>query len=64
MAKLLACVAETGANLIEVSHVREGVDLHVRETAVDLVLETRGSEHAERVLAALDKAGYPTSVKR
>jgi threonine dehydratase len=64
LAKLLACVAETGANLVEVSHVREGVELHVRETAVELVLETRGSGHAQRVLEALEAAGYGTSVKR
>ena len=48
-----------GANLVEVEHVREGVDLHVRETAVQLVLETRGREHAESVLATLRAAGYP-----
>ena len=37
-------------NIVDVSHVREGFDLHVRETAVELVLETRGREHADRVL--------------
>ena len=26
--------------------MREGLDLHVRETAVELVLETRGHDHA------------------
>jgi threonine dehydratase len=64
LASLLACVAETGANLVDVSHVREGVYLHVRETAVELVLETRGHEHAERVLAALAGAGYEARVLR
>jgi threonine dehydratase len=38
--------------------VREGVPLHVRETGVRLVLETRGPEHAEAVLAAVRAAGY------
>jgi threonine dehydratase len=38
--------------------MREGVDLHVRQTAVQLVLETRGRDHAERVLEALRAAGY------
>ena len=38
------CVADTGANLVDVSHLREGVYLHVRETAVELVLETRGHD--------------------
>jgi threonine dehydratase len=58
LAKLLACVGETGANLVEVSHMREGVDLHVRQTAVQLVLETRGRGHAQSVLDALRGAGY------
>jgi threonine dehydratase len=60
MAKLLGCVGETGANLLEVQHLREGVDLHVRQTAVQLVLETRGREHADEVLAAIAAAGYET----
>ncbi len=58
LAHLLACVAGAGANLVEVEHVREGVDLHVRETAVQLVLETRGREHARDVLAAIARDGY------
>jgi threonine dehydratase len=58
LAQLLGCVAETGANLLEVQHMREGVDLHVRQTAVQIVLETRGREHAQRVLEAIRAAGY------
>jgi threonine dehydratase len=58
LAGLLACVAETGANIVHVSHHREGLDLHVRETAVELVLETRGHEHAKRVRETLLAAGY------
>ena len=42
--------------------MREGIDLHVRETAVELVLETRGHEHAERVMAALAEGGYEARV--
>ena len=64
LAELLACVASTGANIVDVSHVREGLDLHVRETAVELVLETRGHEHAERVMAALADGGYEAQVIR
>jgi threonine dehydratase len=55
---LLTRVAQAGANVVDVSHVREGIELHVRETAVELVLETRGQDHADAVLAALDEAGY------
>ena len=62
LARLLAAVADAGGNIVDVSHVREGLDLHVRETAVELVIETRGHDHAEDVVAALNKAGYQTSV--
>jgi threonine dehydratase len=61
LAELLTKVARTGANLVEVSHVREGMDLHVRETAVQLVLETRGREHAREIERALTGAGYGVS---
>lgn len=64
LARLLDCVARTGANLVEVDHVREGVDLHVRETAVQLVLETRGPEHAAAVQEAIAGAGYAARVVR
>jgi threonine dehydratase len=64
LAQLLAHVAATGANLVDVSHVREGLDLHVRETAVELVLETRGHEHAAAIESALEAAGYKTQVVR
>jgi threonine dehydratase len=64
LARLLALVGEAGANLVDVEHLREGLDLHVRETAVQLVLETRGREHADDVLAQVRGAGYETRVVR
>ena len=64
LARLLDCVANEGANIVDVSHVREGVDLHVRETAVELVIETRGQEHADAVVAALTGAGYDARIVR
>jgi threonine dehydratase len=64
LAGLLVRVAEAGANIVDVSHVREGLDLHVRETAVELVIETRGHSHAETVMEALAAAGYVARVIR
>ena len=58
LASLLALVGEHRANLLDVQHIREGIDLHVRETGVQLVLETRSREHAERVTDAVRRAGY------
>jgi threonine dehydratase len=61
LAGLLATVAGAGANLIHVEHVREGVDLGVRETGIELTVGTRGRAHAAELLAALAEAGYESS---
>lgn len=61
LATLLSLVGRESANLVDITHVREGIDLHVRETAVQLVLETRGRAHADEVLAAIEAEGYETS---
>jgi threonine dehydratase len=58
LAELLALVADHGANLLDVQHIREGIDLHIRESAVQLVLETRGRGQANEVTAAVRAAGY------
>jgi threonine dehydratase len=58
LARLLSIFAEEGASVIDIEHVREGVDLHVRETGVTAVLEVRGPEHAESIIDAVRAAGY------
>ena len=58
LAGLLTLIGEMGANILDVQHIREGLDLHIQETAVQLVLETRGPEHADRVRTAINVAGY------
>jgi threonine dehydratase len=58
LARLLVRVADAGGNLVTVNHLREAVPLHIRETGVDLVLETRGEDHAADIVAALTGAGY------
>ncbi len=58
LAELLEVVARARANLLSVGHVREAVPLHVRETGIELTLETRGRSHTDELLAALADAGY------
>ncbi len=58
LARLLNVISEERANVIEVEHVREGVDLHVRETGVQIAMEVRNREHADRIVAAVRSAGY------
>jgi threonine dehydratase len=59
LARLLEEVAATGANVLDVVHIREGVDLHVRETGIRLVLQTDGRGHGESVLEAVRGHGFP-----
>ena len=58
LAELLGVIAGARANVMTVEHVREAVPLHVRETGVELTLETRGPRHTVEVLDALRAAGY------
>ncbi len=58
LAELLMLMAGARANVLGVEHRREAVPLHVRETGVELILETRGPGHTEDVLGALAAAGY------
>ena len=58
LARLLAELAEVEANVLDVVHERTSAHLHLGEVAVQLQVETRGSEHTERVLAHLRGRGY------
>jgi threonine dehydratase len=62
LAALLTRIGEGGGNLIDVAHVREGVGLSVGETGVELVMETRGPDHAERLLELISEGGYSARV--
>ncbi|MFA5774931.1 MAG: pyridoxal-phosphate dependent enzyme [Ilumatobacteraceae bacterium] len=61
LARLLTIFADLGANLIEVEHVREGLDLHARETGVQIVLEVRGNEHADAIIDSAKECDYEIS---
>ncbi len=58
LARLLAELAEAGANVLEVEHDRTTNSLHIGEVEVRLQLETRGVAHAETVLVRLRERGY------
>jgi threonine dehydratase len=58
LAALLTCIAQAGGNVVHADHVREAVSLHVRETGVEIALETRGYDHGEAIVGALAAAGY------
>jgi threonine dehydratase len=56
--KLLSLVAEERGNLISVEHHREGMDIPVTETEVELTLVTRDEEHCRTLLEAMSERGY------
>ncbi len=58
LAGLLTKIAQAGGNVVHADHVREAVPLHVRETGVEIALETRGSDHSAAIVSALESAGY------
>jgi threonine dehydratase len=58
LAALLTQIAQAGGNVVHTDHVREAVPLHVRETGVEIALETRGADHGAAIVAALQAAGY------
>ena len=55
--RLTNVIAEKGANLLDVKHdrVRQGVRLS--ETAIEFLLETRSSAHAEELKEAFRATG-------
>jgi threonine dehydratase len=58
LARLLRVVAEHGGNVLDVEHLREGLDLHVRETAVQVVLQTTGREQSRAIADAVRAEGF------
>jgi threonine dehydratase len=55
--KLLSLVAEERGNVISVEHHREGMDIPVSETEVELTLVTRDEEHCQQVLSTMAERG-------
>jgi threonine dehydratase len=62
LARLLAELAASGANVLDVEHSRTRRALHVDEVEVALILETRGADHRQAVLDGLRAAGYSFSI--
>jgi threonine dehydratase len=56
--KLLSLVAEERVNVISVEHHREGLELPVVETEVELTLATRHRDHRDALLATMRRWGY------
>lgn len=58
LAQVTACLAEVNANIEEVHHQRAFSHLPIQSAEVDVVLQTRGHEHIQQILAALEAKGF------
>lgn len=58
LAKLLGLVAAERVNVLAVDHHREGMDLPVTGTEVELTVATRDEEHCLELLARMAEWGY------
>jgi threonine dehydratase len=64
LAGLLRVVADHGGNVVDVEHLRDGIEIHVRETAIKLVLQTRGHDNNQEILDAARAEGFSIRVDR
>jgi threonine dehydratase len=58
LVRLLSLIAEARGNVVSVEHHREGMDLSVAETEVELTLITRDQEHCAVLLDEMHSWGY------
>lgn len=58
LARIAELISDANANVIEVSHSRNGHGALLGEVTLELSLETRGPEHVQRVLEHLREAGF------
>jgi threonine dehydratase len=56
--RLLQVLAENRVNIVDIVHHREGLDVFVTDTEVELTVETRDAAHAAEVMALLAERGF------
>ncbi len=61
LARILSAVAEKRGNVLEIMHSRAFSEAKVGETAIDLVIETRGPKHIHEIEQALAERGIPAT---
>jgi threonine dehydratase len=64
LARITAIISEAGANIDEVHHQRAFTMLAAQNVEIELVIQTRGREHIQGVLAALHAGGFQAEEQR
>jgi threonine dehydratase len=62
LGKVSSIVGEGGGNIVEVAHQRLFSDVSIKSAILELAVETRDRVHAEQLIAALDRGGFPTEL--
>lgn len=58
LARVAACIGDSGANIVELAHQRTFSVLPLQLVGVEFVLQTRGLEHVREIMRSLQQAGY------
>ena len=58
LARIVGIIADERANVLSITHHREGRNIGVLETEAELTLETRDEVHSQTVLRALTDTGF------
>jgi threonine dehydratase len=57
--QLLQLIAAERVNVVSVEHHREGLDIPIGETEVELTLLTRNTAHCDELVSLVEQWGYP-----
>jgi threonine dehydratase len=57
LARIAATVARMGGNIMEVDHERDSSEIAVGSVGIEVVVESEGRDHAERIARALGEEG-------
>ncbi len=62
LARVTRIIGEAGANIVEVHHQRLFLDVSVKMTELDVLVETMGFDHVASLVQALSDAGFPARI--
>jgi threonine dehydratase len=62
LARIADAIASTRANILQIEHDRTFSDAELGETRIELVIETFGFEHVEKVQSKLAEAGFQAQI--
>ena len=60
LAKVAKIIGDTGGNIVETNHQRMFARIPVKRAELDVLVETRDRDHAQRIMDRLAASGFPT----